>query len=497
MAGTITADKSITLVSRDGYGSIVMNNATMQFKDESNNVRVQIGKDGTDAYSVSILSSADANGKQTVLWNSSGITSGAISDGLIVNNMLGDKTVTGSKVADKTITKENINWSGIAESVDENNVPTFSSGQISVDGTSLTTKWSALQNEVAGITITASAQTFTSPDGGVTYTPDALTLTPLVQVIGKTALTWSYSTDNGTTWNAITNTTESIINCYYNDTTKVLTIPKGFTEFTDEVVSIVFKCSYSESGAEKYSDTMTIMRLGKASSDSVSVVMSNEVQAIATDYQGKPYVTATYPCDVTVYSGTELLTPVGQDVTLAKGKYKVSALCADSGISVDYTTKNGTVYFKTDTTKAILSDGTIDVDITVFGIADVIKKKISYASTKSGVNGEDGLYPHIIYNKSIEVSKEENRVVTCTGVIASAVSDDVDPQGTIYDYTWYKKADNGDYLYIGNGKQITLDINKAFCDDTAIVYFATGDNTAFTETGYALLTEDSEILELE
>jgi hypothetical protein len=499
MAGNITADKSITLVSRDGYGSIVMNNATMQFKDEDSHVRVQIGKDGTDAYSVSILSAADSNGNQTVLWNSSGITSGAIADGLIVNNMLGDKTVTGSKVADKTITKENMNWTGIAESVDANNVPTFSAGQITVDGSTLETKWSSLTSEVSGITLTASSQAFTSADGGMTYSPDTLMLTPSVQVIPKTDLTWWYSLDDGSTWIQITNITASTTDCSYDASTKVLTVPKGFTGFTATTISLVFKCAYSENGTEKYSDQMTIMRLGQASGEGSSaygVILSNEVQAISTDEQYKPYLASTYSCEVSVYYGTTKLTAVSANAALASGQFKVSAACADSGITLDYTTTNGTILFKTSTASAIMADGVIDVAINVYGLTNPITKTISYASTKSGVDGEDGLYPHIVYDQSVNVSKQEDRKVLCTAVISSSTVDDVDPDGTIYPYTWYKRADNGELIYLGSTKSITIDINDSFCNDTAIVYFVTNDIHIYTEEGYLMMTEASEELEL-
>jgi hypothetical protein len=190
MAANITADKSLTLVSRDGYGSIVLNNATMQFKDENGNVRVQIGKDALNAYSISIYGSAASDGSQKVLWNSSGITSDAIANSLIVNNMLADETVTGTKIANKTIGKDKINWDGIAESVDSNNVPTFSAGNISVDGGTLETKWTSLKSDVASIDLVASSQVFSSTDGGMTYTPDTITITPYLHIITKDNLVW-------------------------------------------------------------------------------------------------------------------------------------------------------------------------------------------------------------------------------------------------------------------------------------------------------------------
>ena len=98
-AGNITADESITLVSRDGYGSIEMSNAAMDFKDASNNTRVHIGKSGSGNYSVDIYSATG-----TLLWSSSGITIDAIADGMITNAKLSE--VSADKVTVGTLTSK-------------------------------------------------------------------------------------------------------------------------------------------------------------------------------------------------------------------------------------------------------------------------------------------------------------------------------------------------------------------------------------------------------
>jgi hypothetical protein len=151
LAGNITADKSITLVSRNGYGSIVISNATMQFKDETGAVRVQIGMDGEKNYSVNIFSAKDPSGNQRQLWGTSGLQSGAIANGLIVSDMLKDGSVSTNKVADRAITKDKINWHGISESVDKNGRPVFSAGQINVNGESLDTKFTSITKQVNSI----------------------------------------------------------------------------------------------------------------------------------------------------------------------------------------------------------------------------------------------------------------------------------------------------------------------------------------------------------
>lgn len=102
-----------------------------------------------------------------------------------------------------------------------------------------------------------SSTVFKSTDGGLTFNPSTITLTPRFQttVFGK----WYYSTNGGTTWTQITSTTVSTTAPYYNATSKILTIPKGFTKYTDKITSIVFKCE--EATDPTIYDTATISKI--------------------------------------------------------------------------------------------------------------------------------------------------------------------------------------------------------------------------------------------
>ena len=57
-AAVLTAHEAITLVS-DDTGSITISDSTMQFADANGDVRVQIGLNGQDEYSLDIFSPAD------------------------------------------------------------------------------------------------------------------------------------------------------------------------------------------------------------------------------------------------------------------------------------------------------------------------------------------------------------------------------------------------------------------------------------------------------
>ena len=90
--GTINTN-NVNIQSSDG--SMVINGSTQQFKDKNNKVRIQIGKDATGNFTFALFSQ-DGVG---VLIDESGIKSGAVPNGLIVNDMVSDgANISGSKL---------------------------------------------------------------------------------------------------------------------------------------------------------------------------------------------------------------------------------------------------------------------------------------------------------------------------------------------------------------------------------------------------------------
>lgn len=97
-AGTIDAS-SIHFQSKSGRLDIY--GETLQIRD-TNRVRVQIGKDGTDDYS---LSQWDAQGN--LMWDSRGAKAAAIKDKIIVNDMVADNAgIEGKKINITSLVKE-------------------------------------------------------------------------------------------------------------------------------------------------------------------------------------------------------------------------------------------------------------------------------------------------------------------------------------------------------------------------------------------------------
>lgn len=91
-AGTINTNL-INIGSEDGAMSI--SGSLQQFKDADGNIRIQLGKDATGDFTF-VLYGADGKGQ---LINQNGITASAISDGLIVNNMVADNAaISGGKL---------------------------------------------------------------------------------------------------------------------------------------------------------------------------------------------------------------------------------------------------------------------------------------------------------------------------------------------------------------------------------------------------------------
>lgn len=129
------------IVGADDNGSIQLNGSTMQFKDNHGNVYIQIGTDAQNKHSLIIK---DNNGN--VLLNGDGITKNAITDELIVSNMIKKKDTDYNGISgdcldiDSVITQIN------------NGTATIKSSQIYFDEEeqSLNTKLSCMLEDING-----------------------------------------------------------------------------------------------------------------------------------------------------------------------------------------------------------------------------------------------------------------------------------------------------------------------------------------------------------
>lgn len=95
-AGDITISDTMRILSENG--NFIMNGSAMQILDTEGNVGIQIGYDTNKNPSIIIK-----DDKGATIMTSQGITKDAIADGLIVNNMLGDKSVSKDKLSFSTV----------------------------------------------------------------------------------------------------------------------------------------------------------------------------------------------------------------------------------------------------------------------------------------------------------------------------------------------------------------------------------------------------------
>lgn len=138
-AGTIDTNK-ITLSSADGGLSIV--GPTMQFKDKSNRVRLQLGQDTSGNFSF-ILRGTDGT---TTLIDHTGIKEKAIADKLIKSNM----------VADGAIGEQQINYSSLVTGLNKDaNTSLIQASKVAIDltGQKLDVAFNSLKSNVDNIEI--------------------------------------------------------------------------------------------------------------------------------------------------------------------------------------------------------------------------------------------------------------------------------------------------------------------------------------------------------
>lgn len=281
------------------------------------------------------------------------------------------------------------------------------------------------------LSIETSSQIFKSTDG-VNYTPDIITLTPHVQNLNLTNSAWKYSIDGGTTWINVTKTAESGGDVYYNTSTRVLTVPKNFTGYSASVTSIVFRCENGE-----YTDSVTVAKLsdGQSAAAAYTVILSNEMQSIGTDYDLYPLDSNTFECVVTAYEGTTQLTPTAG--TVGEGTFKVILPSNPTGITLGQATL-GKVTFAVAEDVAISSSGTIDLTIQIESEDNEIVKTISYAASKSGSSGASAI-TFMLWAPEGDVFSNQSGTLPLA-VQAYEGAKDITDLGT---YKWYKYTSDG------------------------------------------------------
>lgn len=281
-AGTISSDK-FNIVSEDGSMTIVGN--TMQFKDENDVVRIQLGKDETGNFTFVLY---DETGKG-VLIDSEGIKESAIEDGLIKTDMVSDGAITESKI-DKN---------GILEWTDEEGNKIFQVGKMyfgddkfEVSYTQTVEKVNQayekvedLANRIGSISIMGD-QIFKEVQG--VMTPASITLRAVCR----------NNVEVGTWYIDDVENTE-----YVSEDGMSITIPSSFMSNKDQAVIKV-----TDSFGELY-DLQTIYRIsdseGAAGQAAISVIITSDK---GTTFSEDTSIKSTV-CTCTVYEGVQEIEP--------------------------------------------------------------------------------------------------------------------------------------------------------------------------------------------
>lgn len=173
-AGDITISDTMRILSENG--NFIMNGSAMQFLDTEGNVGIQIGYDTNKNPSIIIK-----DDKGATIMTSQGITKDAIADGLIVNNMLGDKSISKDKLNFPIVEANEQGGVDITQIYDGKGglwgveyTKTMTSVNNSLD--QLTQDIANLNTAIDSVSLTGQ-QVFTETDTGISPTSIALTAT--------------------------------------------------------------------------------------------------------------------------------------------------------------------------------------------------------------------------------------------------------------------------------------------------------------------------------
>ena len=202
VAGNIVLTNQMKIISQnENGGNVLFNGTTLQFTDDEGNVGIQIGYGNTSTPSMIIK---DENGQS--MFTSTGITSAGIPDGIIVDDMIDDGTISKDKLGFPIVdTDENGNIS-IAHILDG------SGGSFGAD---YTTFKNATQSSIQNIENTKKYEIIITSSNGTTFKTGTTNCTlsctvmswdsDITSTIDVSNFTWTRESGDATsdaTWNS-------------------------------------------------------------------------------------------------------------------------------------------------------------------------------------------------------------------------------------------------------------------------------------------------------
>ena len=277
----------ITLISQDGKPSIAFKNSTQQFYDNNGNVRVQIGQDATGAFTFSLF---DETGKGVLIDSKNGVHSGAIANGLIVNDMIKDATVSKSKLNFPIVETDENGKVSITEILDGNGNAFGISYKDFQD--SVTNGFSSVNNSIASLSgLVASVeligeQVFVD-DGKGSISPNTITIKANVKN-GASVNKWYINDVENTSYVSKDKLSFTIPSSYMKDK-KSITIKAECTDTTKYDIMSIYRVV---DGSDAYTVTIQSSKGTTFKKPSNVDSMNYETECTCIVYKGSSIVSA-------------------------------------------------------------------------------------------------------------------------------------------------------------------------------------------------------------
>lgn len=269
-AGDITISDTMRILSENG--NFRMNGSAMQFLDTEGNVGIQIGYDTNKNPSIIIK-----DNKGVTVMTSQGITKDAIADGLIVNNMLGDKSVSKDKLNFPIVEANAQGGVDITQIYDGKGglwgaeyTKTMTSVNNSLD--QLTQDIANLNTAIDSVSLTGQ-QVFTETDTGIS--PTSITLTATVNNGAEISKWYVDGIENAS---------------YISSDKSQITIPSSYMTNRKTVV-VKVECT----DTSKY-DVMTLYKVTDGAS--AYTVVANSSNGTTFEYNNSVYTETICTCKV-------------------------------------------------------------------------------------------------------------------------------------------------------------------------------------------------------
>lgn len=269
-AGDITISDTMRILSENG--NFIMNGSAMQFLDTEGNVGIQIGYDTNKNPSIIIK-----DDKGATIMTSQGITKDAIADGLIVNNMLGDQSISKDKLNFPIVEANDQGGVDITQIYDgKGNLwgveyTTFTAS-VNSSLNQLTEDIANLNTAIDSVSLTGQ-QVFTETDTGIS--PTSITLTATVNNGAEISKWYVDGTENTS---------------YVSSDKSQITIPSSYMANRKTVV-VKVECT----DTSKY-DVMTLYKVTDGAS--AYTVVANSSNGTTFEYNNTVYTETICTCKV-------------------------------------------------------------------------------------------------------------------------------------------------------------------------------------------------------